>query len=122
MIKIPDTLQEVFDIVSTHLLKQVKRSMGKVLKIETETCAYRGKNEMKCAAGALIPDDQYKSVFEGSFWEDLARMEFVEPKFVEEISELQSIHDENHNDDVDYLKTKLVKFAETHNLQINFEV
>ena len=50
------TMQETYDTVVEHLLKQGGPSM---LKGSNVTCAYRGDNGRKCAAGILIPDDRY---------------------------------------------------------------
>jgi hypothetical protein len=120
MVKIPDTLQEVFNIVSTHLLTQIKRSMS--TRPGSFGCAYRGKDGMKCAAGVLIPDDQYNSRMEGIYWGGLVLEHLVENKFTQEIVELQDIHDINGDDDVNFLKKRLTRFAENNNLICNFEV
>jgi hypothetical protein len=53
------TLQQVFDQVANHLMDQGERaatvnSSGRV------TCYYR-LNDLKCAAGCLIGDDEYES-------------------------------------------------------------
>lgn len=57
------TEQEIFDIVSTHLLTQGGKS-----RTGEHPCAYRGENGWKCAAGVLIPDDLYQPMFEGKLW------------------------------------------------------
>jgi len=85
-------------------------------------CVYRGENGMKCAAGILIPDDQYNPKMEGLFWETLVSRNLVEDKFPKEIGELQVIHDSNHQESIEFLKTKLAEFAQKHGLQVNFEV
>ena len=62
------TLQETFDIVAKHLLTQNKKSealMNKYSEASVLGCAYRGLHGLKCAAGILIPDDQYDPRFEG---------------------------------------------------------
>ncbi len=46
--------QELFTKVATHLLTQNARSLNASMQ-----CAYRGANGLKCAAGALIPDELY---------------------------------------------------------------
>lgn len=54
------TYQEYFDIVATHLLTQKKKSL-----VEGDSnCAYRGANGLKCAIGALIPDNSYSESME----------------------------------------------------------
>lgn len=118
MIKVPNTLQEVFNIVSKHLLDQGQKS------IEFGMCQYRGSNGMKCAAGALIPDNEYNSSFETNLWGDLVEKGIVENKFVDEIDKLQVIHDFGPSDPEECVSTwkrKLIKFAEEHNLTHNIE-
>ena len=54
------TLQETFDIVASHLLRQGRRS------VDSEgRCLYRGPNGLKCGAGCLIPDELYDPDIEG---------------------------------------------------------
>lgn len=55
----PMTKQEVFDKVATHLLTQKKRSY------DNGSCAYRAKDGSMCAAGCLIPDEEYTPDLEG---------------------------------------------------------
>ncbi|TXH55959.1 MAG: hypothetical protein E6Q97_07615 [Desulfurellales bacterium] len=47
-------MQEVFDTVARHLLKQMSVSMG-----EGGKCAYRGQGGKMCAVGVLIKDECY---------------------------------------------------------------
>lgn len=59
----PKDNQAVYDYVVAHLRKQRVRSM-----IASELyagCAYRGANNMTCAVGCLIPDEEYTPKFEG---------------------------------------------------------
>lgn len=60
-------LQAMFDTVATHLLRQGKRSEGRMSRINSRTdiCLYRGPEGRKCAAGILIPDSKYRPEFEG---------------------------------------------------------
>ena len=120
MIRLPNTLQEVFNIVSAHLLTQVKRCMDKYPDRVFPACAYRNASGMKCAAGALIPDDEYKPEMEKNDWKMLVNKAFVESHFSNEIRELQQIHDSNIKDDIEFLKKELAKFARNHNLQVTF--
>lgn len=55
----PMTKQEVFDKVATHLLTQKKRSY------DNGACVYRAKDGSMCAAGCLIPDEEYTPDLEG---------------------------------------------------------
>lgn len=59
----PVTAQEVFTHVVTHLLQQRCRS---ILETDEEMCAYRGMDDLQCAAGCCIPDDKYEPIMEGS--------------------------------------------------------
>jgi len=120
MIKLPNTLQEVFDIVSTHLLKQGRKSVN-----ISNRCVYRNENGMKCAAGALIPDDEYKPELETNMWTELVEKDLVEMKFQDEIDDLQYIHDLGPDDPEQCVlqwKFHLINFAKVNNLTHNIEV
>jgi hypothetical protein len=54
------TVQQVYNKVRNHLLKQKTRSIG-----DGGICAYRGFDGTKCAAGCLIKDKHYRPEFEG---------------------------------------------------------
>ena len=56
------TLQEMFDTMAAHLLKQGERSVS---PINPQQCRYRGDHGLKCAVGALIKDKFYKPSLEG---------------------------------------------------------
>ncbi len=60
VVKNPADDQEVFDYVVNALRKQGKKSA-----IYQDQCLYRGPNGTKCAAGHLIPDEDYQSSWEG---------------------------------------------------------
>lgn len=85
------TEQEVFDQVKDHLLKQGKRSL-RVSQYNGVQCLYRGPDGLKCAAGCLIADSEYRPTFEGLGWKTLSITEGVE-NHAELINALQSIHD-----------------------------
>lgn len=53
------TLQEIFDVAVTGLLKQGKKSMQ-----TTGACAYRGVEGCKCAVGFLIKDEFYDRIMD----------------------------------------------------------
>ncbi len=82
------TAKEIFEQVKNHLLTQKERSM-----LNEDTCAYRGTNGLKCAAGCLISDDEYKENFENKRWKALADWDMVPNTHVELIDSLQSLHD-----------------------------
>lgn len=85
--------QEIFDLVTTHLLKQGATSFN----TKTDSCMYR-HNGLKCAVGFLIPDDEYDPFMEGFGVINLIEkfnkpcIEDMKP-FVDILSELQRIHD-----------------------------
>jgi len=54
------TQQEIFDIVSNHLLTQNEKAEN-----GTDLCVYRSEDGLKCAIGCLIPDDEYDDNIEG---------------------------------------------------------
>ena len=57
------TRQEVFDFVVSKLVQQGQPSID---ENSDSACVYRGKNNLKCAAGWLLPDEMYVSHIEGS--------------------------------------------------------
>lgn len=93
LFKLPETEQEVFDIVAAHMLKQNKRSISHIQSKGFVGCAYRGDNGLKCAAGCLIPDEIYNRNFESIAW----RLLVVNHRFPHDharlITDLQYIHD-----------------------------
>ncbi len=109
MFKLPETEQEVFNIVYKHLLKQSKQSL------DGDQCLYRCGN-LKCAAGALIPDEAYDNEkFEGLGWGSLVRKELVPNDHCQLIADLQSIHD---NVDVVDWKESLEDLAAHYHLSV----
>lgn len=85
------TAQEVFDWVAFNLLTQGKKSINEFGDIET--CAYRGSDGLKCAAGWLISDFQYKERMENIPWSGLVMDGEVSGKHFGLICLLQNIHD-----------------------------
>ena len=81
------TEQEVFDYVAHHLLTQNKKA-----KADTQ-CAYRGGDNLKCAAGCLISDNEYKGSFEGNSWDELIAKDLVPSDHKALIMNLQNVHD-----------------------------
>ena len=53
------TKQETFDEVVAHLRRQGCKAEN------DDGCAYRGDGGTKCAAGCLIPDEEYRPDLEG---------------------------------------------------------
>ncbi len=88
------TGQEVFDQVANHLLTQKTRSI-----IATKggyECVYRTTEGLKCAAGCLIGDDEYKPEMEKQRWKKLVEDKLVPDFHRVLILELQLIHDNIH--------------------------
>ena len=79
------TAQEVFDQMATHLLTQNEKSAGYLFR-------YR-LGRLKCAAGCLISDDEYKKSWEGRDWDTLVNLNEAPKAHTDLILELQRIHD-----------------------------
>lgn len=64
-----EKLQEIYNTVRDHLLKQNKKSLGNyIVGLDDNVsngCVYRSYDGLKCAAGCLIPDSKYKRSMEG---------------------------------------------------------
>lgn len=79
--------QQVFDFVAKHLLTQMERSMS-----DDQMCRYR-HGQLKCAAGCLIADEEYKESFEGRAWIYLKTINQVTACHFDLINSLQRVHD-----------------------------
>jgi hypothetical protein len=86
------TLQDIFNISATHLLKQQEKS------IYQNGCLYRGPNGLQCAAGPFVKD----GCPEGRSFHTVVKSnpEYIVDEFPKDnfealtlISKLQSIHD-----------------------------
>lgn len=109
-----DFKQEIFDKVSKHLLSQNAKALGADNK-----CKYRNSMGLKCAAGCLIPDNDYDPRMECKFvreFDYFTNCGYSEEE-IELISLLQEIHDEV---EVYAWKTQLINLAKEHGLVINF--
>lgn len=81
-------LQDIFDQVVTHLLTQNEKCA------DGRQCYYRYDN-LKCAAGCLIADDEYQKNFERRRWgniEEICNLNLSEEKTAL-IEALQNVHD-----------------------------
>jgi hypothetical protein len=91
--------QEIFNVVSAHLLTQGVRAVrGGDDPDQARMCMYRAPNGAKCAAGVLIPDSAYSPSMEGKNSSALIEdFRGVLPEFMDEnsglIRRLQSVHD-----------------------------
>lgn len=115
------TEQEVFDQVANHLLTQMKKSEDtrKNSYDYYVNCLYRSSDGLKCAAGCLIADDEYKPEFEQKDWPSLQEKfpHMITMKHMDLIRQLQDIHDDL---DVDDWKAALIEFSTANNLEWNF--
>jgi len=89
------TGEQVYNHIRDHLLSMSHRSMSD----DGETCAYRGVDGSKCAAGILIPDDEYVGNMEGHAWLNLVQSDtFGIPEYHRDlIADLQCVHDNRAN-------------------------
>lgn len=107
------TLQDVFNTVATHLLKQNERSGG------AKACLYRD-GPLKCAVGVLIADEHYHETLEckraNSYlvMQALSRSGWPEDAKAENLyCSLQTVHDDF---DPDKWAETLATVAKTFNL------
>jgi hypothetical protein len=108
--------QEIFDKVATHLITQGVQALtiadvGRASP--SPVCAYRGDNGTMCAAGCLIPDEEYKTEFEGLPWgrrlaEAIPSLASLTDKDHDLIVSLQNVHDWEYNwESIEKLKNEL---------------
>lgn len=97
LFNLPESPQEVYNIVAQHMLKQNAKSVTELPGIG-DSCAYRGIDGLKCAAGCLIPDEVYNCSFENIKWVDLVNDHGFPEDHLELISDLQVIHDDYQPD------------------------
>lgn len=112
------TRQEIFDIVSAHLLTQNEKSVV-VAHNGVSQCKYRGPRGLKCAIGVLIPDEKYDPSWEGRSMHapdivfSLTRACGIRPDDGSFASSLQQIHDSY---DVCAWRDQLKLFSSSWNL------
>lgn len=110
------TAQEVFDYVVSNLLRQGEKSIFPgTISCRRGPNRYRGPNGLKCAAGWLIADDEYREEFEGKGWTNLYRVGSVPATHGFLISSLQDCHDYENNEIQDWPR-EFANVARTHNL------
>lgn len=111
------TKQQVFDQVAAHLLHQNAQSLK---NNDPLNCMYRGSDGLKCAAGCLIGDNEYKPEMDepkdlvSTSWLSLVVRGLV-PKTQHDqfISDLQDLHD--HHSPTQF-KKELRRTAEENGL------
>lgn len=91
--------QEIFNTVVQHLRAQGKQAMGQTLR-KGDMCMYLAPDGCKCAAGCLIPPEDYRPEFEGNSIENREsavgvyfKQKFPNSDDRELIQDLQNIHD-----------------------------
>lgn len=89
LFSLPETAQEVFDIVARHLLTQNAKS----IESDKPYCLYRSSDGKKCAAGCLIPDAHYNPRMENISWRELVCDYSFPHNHSNLIHRLQEIHD-----------------------------
>lgn len=112
------TAQQVFDIVATHLLTQMKQSISDRENNYGPSYLYHGPNGLKCAAGALIGDDEYQEEMEHNYWIELVNRLLVPLDHKDLICRLQKAHDSCPPEG---WYNELKKVATEFNLKFNFE-
>ena len=110
--------QEAFNIAAEHLLAQGSQSrLDKPDNNGKYPCAYRGEGGAKCAIGALIPDDQYDTRFEGTIVTSLLQQGSCPAILKSEelgkdfLQDLQNVHDESALADASDFRMRLGWFA-----------
>lgn len=110
------TEQQVFNQVATHLLTQNAKSVEKNHNTDDPDrtyCVYKGPNNLACAAGCLIANDEYNAEFEENSWSTLTQDYNVPDTHQILISRLQVLHDQT---DVQQWPQQLCEIAKLHNL------
>lgn len=113
LFNLPETAQEIYDIVAAHMLKQNEKSTYYNNNSNINSCAYRGIDGLKCAAGCLIPEEIYKSDFEGISWTSLIHSHDFPQDHRKLIENLQHIHD---SFSVDRWHSGLIDLAQMYSL------
>jgi hypothetical protein len=90
-------LQDIYDVVAKHLLKQNKQCIAGDPNTNNTICKYRHEN-MMCAVGVLIADEDYSSKLEGQGVKELLNRftpmtEELTSTRISLLSWLQNIHD-----------------------------
>lgn len=105
------TRQEIFDIVARHLLTQKEKSTNTIGSF----CMYRGIRGLKCAIGALIPDEKYSPAFESCMVEEPEVCEAAGISY-EDVSFARGIQCVHDLCEPAYWFTELLRFAHRYSL------
>ena len=119
--------QELFETISRHLFAQGERSTKKIGLYDR--CVYRGNNGLKCAVGAIIPDDQYDPDFDTKNMTvsritcDLpsAELRGLFQRNINLLSYLQSVHDNAANwETSENMMNALIEVGDDFELKVEF--
>lgn len=102
------TAQEVYDQIKTHLLTQKVKAYDSWRVL----CFYH-LGDLKCAAGCLIADEEYRKDMEHNSWTALVKSGLAPDTHKSLIRVLQSVHDEY---DFEKWHEKLRRVAKTYGL------
>jgi len=102
------TLQDYFTKAYHGLASQ-----GFVKSSEGGRCLYRGPNGLKCAIGHCIPDDEYRSSFEGG---SASHVLNIDNAFGWKLNRLQICHDDAQSSED--MKSRLLAFAKHYGLEV----
>lgn len=83
---------DVLEFITAHLLSQRKMSRTFTPVLNRTICRYK-HDDLRCAAGCLIPDEDYRPEMEGNVWYTLINKKMVPPHHAWVIAKAQSIHD-----------------------------
>ncbi|MEM9400465.1 MAG: hypothetical protein AAF984_09675 [Verrucomicrobiota bacterium] len=106
------TAQEVFDHIAFHLLSQGQKSLASPSMGDFD-CVYYSLEGLRCAAGSLITQQQYKPEFEGEDWITLSEYQQVPKSHRNLITLFQDAHD---NTRVENWPLKLIDVAKQEGL------
>lgn len=110
--------QEAFDKVCKHLLAQMKKAKRPNSTGDLVWCAYRGQDNLMCAVGCLIPDDEYFPDMENVSLNDIRdKVSSLQTVSLGLLIDLQNIHDKY---DTERWKGLLKQLA--HNRGLTFNV
>jgi len=98
----PTTNQEAYDLVKAHLTRPgARQAVKKRPEHDAPMCMYRTDDGNRCAAGAMIPDEQYKGSIEGISIEalvrDMHKVALHPGVSLSLIQRLQGVHDRSEN-------------------------
>lgn len=120
------TMQDIYNRVCKHLVKQGKRAAVHYEEWDEYTCLYRTPDGLMCAAGCLIKDEFYdpsierRTVTHGTFaYVALVESGIPDNEIVMKfIRSLQICHDEASDDNIKEMYAALSHAGQNNNLAI----